>query len=56
MWISGIASAGLTLVAFQLLYWDALKGYHQVLPVYAFALIALIATVIWAAIVARLLG
>jgi hypothetical protein len=53
MWILGLLSAGATLLSFQFLYWDALGGYNQVWPVYAFALVALIATGIWAAIFAR---
>jgi len=37
LWTVAIALIAVTVIAFHYLYLDALHGYHQVLPVYAFA-------------------
>ena len=54
MWIAGIVSAAVTLIAFQFLYLDALNGYNDVWPVYAFAFAGVVATGVWGALAARL--
>jgi hypothetical protein len=54
LWTVAIASALATVIALHYLYQDAIRGYHQVLPVYAFAAVALICGSVWAALLARL--
>jgi len=53
-WIVAIVLALATVISFYYLYEDALHGYQQVLPVYAFAAITLICGLVWAALLARL--
>jgi hypothetical protein len=55
MWILGAISAVAAVISFHFLYLDALHGYHQLWPVYAFSATALGATGVWAALVARML-
>ena len=54
LWTVAVALTLATIVAFHYLYQDALHGYHQVFPVYAFAAVALTSGLVWAALVARL--
>jgi len=54
LWTVAIALTLATAIALHFLYRDALHGYHQVLPVYAFAAVALICGSVWAALLARL--
>jgi uncharacterized membrane protein len=54
LWAVAIALSLAAAVAFYYLYKDALQGYHQTVPVYAFAGIALICGLVWAALLARL--
>jgi hypothetical protein len=54
LWTIAIALTLATAIALHFLYQDALHGYHQVLPVYAFAAVALICGSVWAALLARI--
>jgi len=54
-WVWGVASAVALGISFIYLYKDALDGYNQVWPVYAFAGSALICASVWSYIVAKLM-
>ncbi len=50
LWTVAVVLTLATAIALHYLYLDALHGYHQVLPVYAFAGVALICGGVWAAL------
>ena len=54
LWTVAIILTLATVISYHYLYQDALHGYRQVLPVYAFAAVALICGLVWVALVARL--
>ena len=55
MWIIGAALVPVAGASFFYLYQDGLHGYHDTLPVYIFAGVAVICTVVWSYLVSRLL-
>jgi NADH:ubiquinone oxidoreductase subunit 2 (subunit N) len=54
LWIASAASLVALGVSYLYLYWDALAGYHEVLPVYAFATVGLICIAVWGALILKL--
>jgi hypothetical protein len=55
MWIIGAALVPVAGASFFYLYRDGLRGYHDTLPVYIFAGVAALCTVVWSYLVSRLL-
>ena len=55
MWIIGAALVPVAGASFFYLYQDGLHGYHDILPVYIFAGVAVICTLVWSYLVSRLL-
>jgi putative flippase GtrA len=54
-WLLGIALLLLTGISYLYLYYDALHGYHEVVPVYLFAGVGLACALVWAYLFAKLL-
>jgi hypothetical protein len=55
MWIIGAALVPVAGGSFFYLYQDGVHGYHDTLPVYIFAGVAVLCTVVWSYLVSRLL-
>jgi hypothetical protein len=55
MWIVGAALLPIAIASYFYLKQDALHGYHEVLPVYVFAGVAVLCTLVWSYLVARVL-
>jgi len=55
MWIIGVALLGAVWIAFLALYGDALRGYHEILPVYMFAGAAIVCIAFWSYLISRIL-
>lgn len=54
MWIIGGVLVPVAVASFFYLYQDALHGYHDVVPVYVFAAVGLLCTVVWSYLVSTL--
>jgi hypothetical protein len=54
MWILGAALVPVAGASFFYLYQDGLHGYHDTLPVYVFAGVAVLCTVVWSYLVSKL--
>lgn len=54
LWISCIVATAALVVSFAFLYRDAIHGYHDVWPVFAFAGSGLVALAVWGFVVAKL--
>jgi len=54
LWVVSAALVPVALGALLLLYMDALKGYHQIWPVYAFASVGVACAVVWSCLAAKL--
>ena len=52
-WVIGVALTVALAVAYCALYRDALNGYHDIAPVYAFAAIGVLCAGWWAGLLAR---
>jgi hypothetical protein len=55
MWIIGAALLPIAVASYFYVQQDALHGYHEVLPVYVFAGVAVLCTLVWSYLVARVL-
>jgi hypothetical protein len=55
MWTVGVALLAVMGISFLSLYIDALRGYHEILPVYIFAGIAVACAVFWSYLLSRIL-
>ncbi len=55
MWIIGVALLAAVGGAFSELYSDALRGYHEVFPVYLFSGAAIVCIAFWSYLISRLL-
>jgi len=53
-WTVGAGSAAAFGISFFYLHKDAVNGYHGIVPVYAFAASALVATVVWSYLAAKI--
>jgi hypothetical protein len=56
MWIIGAALLPIAVASVFYLQQDARHGYHEVLPVYVFAGVALACAIVWAYLVARMVS
>ncbi len=55
MWTVGIGALVVAVGAFLFLYRDALEGYQEIWPVYAFAGVGLVCALIWGYLMAKLI-
>jgi hypothetical protein len=55
LWVVSAALSPLSVIAFLYLENDAAHGYHQVLPVYVFAGVAIVCAVVWSSLVSKIL-
>ena len=54
VWIIGAALVPVAVLSYLYLYQDAQNGYHEVLPVYVFAGVAIICAGVWSYLASRL--
>ena len=55
VWAVGIVLLPIAGVSFFYLYQDALNGYNEMLPVYVFAAVGLVCTLVWSYLVSKVL-
>ena len=54
LWVCCVAASAALAISFFFLYRDAIHGYHEIWPVFAFAASGVVALVVWAFVVAKL--
>lgn len=55
LWVVSLALLPVAIIAFLYLENDAAHGYHQVLPVYVFAGVAVLCAAVWSSLVSKIL-